>query len=129
MFHTLTVPAAALLLLTACASGGSLKQGPKAPAEPTTRVQVTNNNWADMTVYLENAGMKVRLGTVTSMGKGSFRVPRAFLNSTGTVRLIADPVGSRSVHTTSPVQVWPGQLVDFTIENHLAVSSVAVWSR
>jgi len=126
-----TVAALALSLsLTACASGKpSAGPASPSPAGKSAQVQVTNNNWADMNVYLERAGMKVRLGTVTSMGKRVFGVPKAFLNSTGDFRLVADPIGAREVHVSQPVQVWPGQMVDFRIEDHIAISSISVWER
>lgn len=119
--------AALALTLTACAPGKSVQNGPLPPASATTRVQVTNNNWSDMTVYVERNGMKQRLGTVTSMSDRMFRIPKVFMSSSGSVRLVADPIGSRDTYMTSPVQVWPGQTVGFTIQNHLAISSITVW--
>lgn len=115
------------LALSACASTSEVKNGPQRSAAPSAIVQVTNNNWADMNVYMLRAGMRVRLGTVTTMGSRRFQVPKSMMSASGEVRLIADPIGSRGQFTTAPVQFWPGQTVDFKIENHIAVSSIAVW--
>jgi hypothetical protein len=122
------VPAALIALsVGACATHSGPQEGPLPPSSSEASVKVTNNNWADMNVYVERSGMRVRLGTVTSMGSRLFRVPRSVVNATGDIRLVADPIGSRDVHVTAPVQVWPGQTVDFRIENHIAISSVAIW--
>lgn len=115
------------LSLGACATHSGTQDGPLPPSAAHASVRVTNSNWADMTVYVERAGMRVRLGSVTSMGSRSFQLPRSIVNATGDIRLVADPIGSRDVHVTAPVQVWAGQTVDFKIENHLAISSIAVW--
>lgn len=122
----LTAVAALAVGLTAC-GGKAVQSGPLPPEGASAAVEVRNNNWADMTVYLERNGLRQRLGTVTSMASKRFKVPRAFLSTNGSVRLVADPIGSREQHVTSPVQVWAGQTVAFTIENHMSISSVSVW--
>lgn len=114
------------LSLGACATNSGPQSGPLPSESGTANVRVTNNNWADMNVYAERGGMRVRLGTVTTMGSRLFRLPRALMNGNGDVRLVADPIGSRETHVTSPVQVWPGQTVAFRIENHIAISSITV---
>ncbi len=124
--------ATALLLLalttTACSIPGlsSKKKGPNRSAEPVS-VRVTNHNWMDVTVYALRAGSSYRLGNVTSMRASRFRLPSALGAYTGDLRLMADPIGSRDSFVTPSIQVSPGQTIDFTVENHLEISSVAVW--
>lgn len=125
--HNLLPVVLVALSVGACAPRAGVKSGPAAPASAAASVRVTNNNWSDMTVYMERTGLRVRLGTVTSMGSQTFRVPGSVLGGEGDVRLVADPIGSRESYVTQPVQVWPGQMVAFKIENHIAVSSIAVW--
>lgn len=125
--HRLLPAAMIAAALGACAPTSGLQSGPAPSEGRSASVRVTNNNWADMTVYMLRAGMRVRLGTVTSMATQSFRIPPSVLGGEGDVRLVADPIGSRETHLTLPVQVWPGQTVAFKIENHIAVSSVSVW--
>lgn len=115
------------LAFGACSANSAPQEGPLPPSSAQASIKVTNNNWADMNVFVERSGMRVRLGTVSSMGNRIFRLPKSVVNATGDIRLVADPIGSRDVHVTAPVQVWPGQTVDFKIENHIAISSVAVW--
>jgi hypothetical protein len=112
--------------LVGCAGNGKVQDGPAPPAQADARVEVTNNNWADMRVFVERGGMRVRLGTVTSMRTASFRIPRTMMNQSGNLRLVADPIGSPERHTSQPLTIWPGQRVEFRIENHLAVSSISV---
>lgn len=124
--HIRLVVAALAVLLGACGSRRGPQVGPMAGSGQPAAVQVINNNWADMTVYVESSGTRKRLGTVTSMARRRFRVPASQLGATGEVRLVADPIGARNALVTFPVQMWPGQTVEFTIENQLATSSVVV---
>jgi hypothetical protein len=124
--RTLVAAAAILLSTAACAPGMADSNGP-VPARSDIEVQVTNNNWSDMTVYAVRAGMRTRLGTVTSMNTMRFDLPTAYAQAGADVHLVADPIGSRDAYSTQPIQIVPGQTVDFTIENHLAISNVAVW--
>lgn len=97
------------------------------PEETTVRVE--NNNWDNMTVYVVRGSARHRLGMVTSMNAETFRIPAAFMSGTEAVRLVADPIGSSNTYVTPSVQVKPGEQIEFDIENHLAISSVSVWSR
>lgn len=115
------------LSLGGCAANSGAQGGPVIGATDEARVQVSNHNWADMTVYVIRNGMRQRLGTVTSMASRVFRIPPTLVNASGDLRLLADPVGSTHTYTSSSVHVWPGQTVDFKIENHLAISSVSVF--
>jgi hypothetical protein len=119
---------AVALSTVACATGGPGRAGGGLRGEESAQVEVKNNNWANIAVYLVRSGMRTRLGMVTSMKTEIFRIPRALLGGTEDVRLVADPIGSSEVYTTPAVQVWPGQTVALTLENHLAISSVAVWN-
>lgn len=120
----------AVLVVAASAAGCSASEGPRTGPEPARAeaadVRVTNSNWSDMTVYVERAGHRSRLGSVTSMQSATFQIPRAMMSGTGSLRLVADPLGSAQPYVTPVLQVWPGQTVDFTIQNHLAISSVSV---
>lgn len=120
---------AALLLaagLAGCSSEGP-QSGPLPPGSAEARVDVRNNNWLDMAVYAERGSMRVRLGTVTSMGKQLLTIPRNMLASATSIRLIAAPIGSTENYMTYPVDVWPGDTVEFTIENNMGISNVSTW--
>lgn len=114
------------LLLGGCSLGRSQKRGPQVGSTRRTVVMVVNHHWSDMNVYAEGSGARHRLGTVTAQAKRSFQLPGVLLSGTGGLRLVADPIGGRNSHVSFPVQVWPGETVEFTIENQLATSSVVV---
>lgn len=121
---------ATALLLTACAPGSAQmgSSGPSTMREAAT-VKVANQNWSDMVIYVVRSGQRIRLGEVTSMTAKIFRMPASVLNAAGAISLVADPIGSPNEHVTDRIHVSPGQQVEFRIENHIAVSSIAVWNR
>ena len=119
------------LLLAITVSGCSLNKEPQTEPESgalaDARVDVTNHNWLDMVIYATRGSMRVRLGTVTSMGREMLTIPKNGLASTSGVQLIAAPIGSSADYATYPVDVWPGDTVEFRIENNLGASNVARW--
>lgn len=74
---------------------GALSAARLASAAPTL-VSVQNDNWLD--VYAMQGTMRVRLAMVNGVSRAALRSPRS-ISLDGTVRLLADPVGSRD--TTS----------------------------
>ena len=130
---TLAAAVAATLVIGACApgstgGGGNVSAAPRAHRAPAT-VKVENFNWQDVVVYVVQSGQRVRLGMVTSMSTGKFRLPERFLGSTSDIRLYADPIGSTSGYTTEAIRVVSGQEVSLSVQNSLALSSVAIWNR
>lgn len=112
--------------LTGCATTGGGQRS--ASGSDRMEVLVQNHNWADMNVYLERDGMRTRLGTVTTASTRVFVVPRGLSSRSGSFRLLADPIGGSATYLTAPLLIAPGQNVEFTIENHVNISSVAVWN-
>lgn len=126
--RSLTTAVALAVAAGACTAHASPRTGPL-PAERETTVEVTNNNWSDMVVYVVSSGMRRRLGTINSMSTERLRVPRALVMPGVKVRLMADPIGDSDTFNTGPILVSPGERIEFTIQNHLAISSYAVWPR
>jgi hypothetical protein len=122
----LAVTAAAALAVSAsgCASGAARSSGVTRIEPEPTGVLVENHNWADMNVYVERSGARTRLGTVTAATSRLFRLPRALSGIAATFRLVADPIGGSDIYVTAPVQVTPGQRVNFSIANRVNISSV-----
>jgi hypothetical protein len=100
--------------------------GRSAPSEPApqsatqaargeTRVQIDNENFNDMNIYLIDAGTRVFLGSVNGLSKGELPIPRGASSSSFRVRLLADPIGGSTVITTPSLTVGPGQNVYWTI--------------
>jgi hypothetical protein len=114
--------------LTGCATTGGGQRSADGSDPDRMEVLVQNHNWADMNVYLERGGMRTRLGTVTTASTRVFVVPRGISSRSGSFRLLADPIGGSATYMTAPLLISPGQTVEFTIENHVNISSVAVWN-
>lgn len=122
--------AAVSLTLGACAStGGAARPADAATRAPSASVKVENYNWSDVVVYAVQNNTRQRLGTVTSMSTVVFRVPERFMASTSALRLMVDPIGSVEGWETEGIMVQPGQMVSFSIQNRLPLSSVAVLNR
>lgn len=118
--------------LTACATAHSAD-------EPTTRtlpyepeaasVVVENNNWQDVRVFAVVGGMRHRLGTVTSMNTRRYRIPQHMTAHARQLRILVDPIGGQATFLSPSVQVYAGQEVSLSVQNHLPISSIAVFSR
>jgi hypothetical protein len=121
--------AIALTLTSACSAAGSAPASGPLPPEEATTVEVANHNWSDMNVYAVRSGMRYRLGTVISMTTERFRLPPGAVSPGAELRLLVDPIGGTRTFNTAPIQVSPGQRIEFTIQNHLAISSYSVWGR
>jgi len=89
-------------------------------------VHVANNNWSDMNVYVVRGSMRQRLGTVSSLGTGRFRLPRHIFTSPEPMRLLADPIGGAQPYMSPPLLVNPGQVVEWRLENNVQLSSAFI---
>ncbi len=93
--------------------------------DPVT-VRVVNNNWLDVRVYAVRGSFSQRLGTVTGLTAESFKLPRAFTVPGQDVYLVAQTIGGRGAHYSFPILVFPGDEIEYRIQNNLALSSTTV---
>ena len=117
--------AAAALLASGCAHGKAAT-GATELKNPRVVVQVWNNNWSDMNVYVVRGTMRQRLGTVTSLTTGKFALPQHLLTNPDPVRLLADPIGAAQPYMSQPLLVNPGQTVEWRLENNVQLSSAFI---
>ena len=117
--------AAMLSTATSCAPAGSSAAAPSSIDAPIV-VEVGNRNWSDVVVYAVRSGMRWRLGTVASMSEMTFRVPESAGLTTGSMRLMVDPIGSSNGFATEPISVMPGQRVRFNVEASLQLSNIMI---
>jgi hypothetical protein len=124
----LALVAAGALLAGACASAGGKQVSPEEAAarEAPVTLLVKNYNWNTVHVYVVGAGVSVSMGQLTSMGTATYEIPRSVLASDRSIRLIADPIGSRRAYISEPVLVSPGDQVEWTINNLLVHSVISV---
>lgn len=127
---TLVATLGICLAVPACSSpGSSLASGPLPAGRAATQVAVSNHNWSDMVIYAVRAGTRYRLGMVTTNETRRFRLPRGLEMAGADLRLVADPVGGFDAYESGAIHVAPGQTIELSLENHLAISSISVWNR
>ncbi len=115
MTRTLFRSALLLMLLVATAACGTLMQrGPVVEGERTT-VEVRNQNFLDMNVYVLRGQQRVRLGTVTGLSTRTLALPRDMVFGTATVRFEMNPIGSRERPTSHEITVREGDQIILTI--------------
>jgi hypothetical protein len=121
------IPAAALVFVAACAPGATMdgSADPEVKSATPASVTVRNNNWLDLVIYVVNGTQRQRLGTVTALSTGSFRIPSVAMGN-GQVRLYADPIGSNEGFLTETVTVQPGQRLALDVGQNLSISFLAV---
>ena len=90
------------------------------------RIEVVNNNFADMTIYVMDSGTNFRLGDVTGKTTGRFTLDPNQVSPSGGLRLLADPIGSRDAFLSDPVSAGPGSFVVFTVGAALSQSYVTL---
>jgi hypothetical protein len=120
-------PRAALALLVAGAAACASHR--PAPVDPRGEfaLSVINHHWLDVTIYVVHNGERTRVGTVTASSSERFLLAGRLLGATREVYLIGDVVGSPEVVRTEILLVQPGQYIEWTLENPLRRSSVAVY--
>ena len=92
-------------------------------------VQVENNNWLDVHVYLVRDGEPMSLGVVTGPGEDRLTLPMSATLPGSDVRILVLTIGGNGVYESPSLQVNPGDVVDLNVENDLALSSVSVWPQ
>ena len=97
----------ALLLPLACSKTPPPPVDPAAPA----MVEVENQSFYDMNVYVVRGGMRARLGTVSGNSTKVFEIPRTFVNVGLPVRFQADPIGASRTPFSQEISVGPGDTI------------------
>ena len=88
------------------------------------RVEVVNDNFHDMGIFVMEGGTNFRLGEVTGKTSASFTLDLDQISPSRGLRLLADPVGSREAYLSDAVSVGPGVIVVFNIAPALSQSYV-----
>jgi hypothetical protein len=93
----------------------------------TVTLQVQNNNWADVIIYVVHDGQRSRLNSVTATKNSSIVIPPNMIGQVGNLQLVARRVGGNDRYVSQPISVRTGTTIVLTLESDLKRSSVAVW--
>lgn len=88
----------------------------------TVKVEIDNRNYSDMSIYLIDNGLRVRVGSAPGLSKTTLSLPAGSRRANWRVRLLADPIGGSAAIRTPTLLVAPGQNVYWTIGSDPASS-------
>lgn len=125
------VATAALWIVLAAVLAGCATAGGGLPdaAEETgpASVEVKNQNWQDMHIYVMAAGQRWSLGLVTSQSTRTYELPDGVFATGRRVIFLADPVGSVLAFHSDPLHLERGDRVEWMLQNQLVHSSIHVF--
>jgi hypothetical protein len=110
MSRLIPIAALAALTLATAACGGGRRGGSVDPMQPAF-VEVQNQSWYDMTIYIVRSGARVRLGTVSGNSTVLLEIPHTYVNPGLAIRFMADPIGSTRTPYSQEIAVWPGDTI------------------
>jgi hypothetical protein len=100
----------ALASTLGCRTSGTPAKADSGPA--TTTIDVQNNDFNDMTVYVVVNGQRTRLGIAPGLKTTVLTIPRYLVSGTSTLRFVGDPIGGNRTPVSEEIDVSPGdQLV------------------
>jgi len=101
------------LLSAGCAHHAASSSAPE-PQQKTT-VQVKNQNFSDMNVFVRGAGQRIRLGFVTGLSTQTFTIPADIVRVSPQLQFEIHPIGSNRNPISETITVIPGDQVTLTI--------------
>jgi hypothetical protein len=88
-------------------------------------VQIDNQNFNDMNIYLVNAGQRFLLGQAGGLTRTTLTISEGLAPMDGRLRLEADPIGASPPVFTPVLVVSPGQTVYWTIGSDPEMSTAS----
>ena len=122
--HALSIVAIGLLLGSCAHARGSEGQPVPGPEDAVT-LDLTNNTWSDVDVFVYAGTNRSRVGTVTSMGTTHVALSPTILGN-GSVQIRAEPIGQGTPYTSERIDVQPGERIRITVEHQINLSSWVV---
>ena len=123
-------PIAAAVLLTAAQASAQQTPGARDVEETApprgAQVAVTNLNWADARLYLDDDGLLVPLGFVMAQQSAQFELPTRTAPDEARIRVVARPIGSRQAYVSQNLMNAHGDVLQVTLQNQLGLSSTSV---
>jgi len=124
-YHRVVLGAAMLLAASASCAKHGVSSGPATQPIP---LDVTNENWLDVDVFVVRGTTRYRLGTVSGNSSATLSIPASVVVH-GEFQLMADPIGSKDIYVTDRITAGPDQTVQLTLAPRMRMSSFAVYSR
>jgi hypothetical protein len=124
MWHLRAGLIALLGLSSACgASRSTTASGPE-PSSNEIPVQIDNQNFSDMDIYVVRSGQSWLLGQAGGLTKTTLTIQNA-VRGDGRVRLLAEPIGGARPIATPTLVVPLGQSIFWTIGSDPATSTAS----
>jgi hypothetical protein len=109
---------------TACgASRSPVATAPEASSNDIS-VQIDNQNYSDMEIYVVRNGQRLLIGPAGGLTKTTLKIRNA-TRGDGRVRLLAEPTGGARPIMTPTLIVPQGQSIFWTIGSDLATSTAS----
>jgi hypothetical protein len=127
--HGATVRTAVVLLAVITAAGCFRRPSRNAAAASASRqipVEVENNHWATVVVYVVVNGQGIRIGEVNTGATTVLRTPVGVDPSVVDFRIRVDPIGEREIFESRSLSVHGGSRVLLTVENDIRNSRIRV---
>ena len=116
---------AAVLIGVGCRQKPSQDVGP-VPAQDLM-LEVSNNNWSDVVIYMVRNGTRKRFTTVTAARSTTLAIPSQFISANGSVQIVAHRIGGTDEYVSPVISVLLGRTVALSLESNLLRSTVGVW--
>ncbi|HEY7480305.1 MAG TPA: hypothetical protein VH680_07320 [Gemmatimonadales bacterium] len=104
------------LVMPGCHSGSSADDAAPSPARGPATLQVENQGFLDMTVYVVQGAGRQRLGIARGHATTQLTIPEHLVRSgAGTLKFYCDPIGGQGLPVSDEIVVEPGDTVELTI--------------
>jgi hypothetical protein len=105
----------AFLLLALAATACHRSAGTPINPQAEVAVNVDNQNFLDMNVFLIRGGQRIRLGTVPGLSSRILMVRPDLIGYGAELRFELHPIGGRSNPVSETITVRPGDVIQLTI--------------
>ena len=96
-----------------CRTGGAAANADSGTA--TTTIDVQNNDFNDMRVYVVVNGQRTRLGIAPGLKTTVLTIPPYLVFSGSTLRFVGDPIGGHRTPVSEEIDVSPGDQLQMVI--------------
>lgn len=106
---------------------GAAPSGNSGPISGEIILEIRNNHWNDINLFVLHDGVAERVGMVIAASSAVIVLRPSQVGNSGVIRLRADVIGSDESVTTESLSIRNGSTIEWTLENQLVRSHVGVW--